>query len=80
MTYTFHIVVERDADEWRAYCPAFENYRASTGGETREAALTSRSSSPALLSWGGGAIPMEGKPTIPPSRRQHQRRNCKMRG
>jgi predicted RNase H-like HicB family nuclease len=40
MTYTFHIVVERDANEWRAYCPAFENYGASTGGETREEALT----------------------------------------
>jgi len=40
MTYTFHIVVERDTDEWRAYCPAFESYRASTGGETREEALT----------------------------------------
>lgn len=40
MTYTFHIAVERDADEWRAYCPAFASYRASIGGETREEALT----------------------------------------
>jgi len=40
MTYTFHIVVERDADEWRAFCPAFESYQASTGGKTREEALT----------------------------------------
>ena len=39
MTYTFHIAFERDADE-RHPCPAFENYRASTGGETREEALT----------------------------------------
>jgi predicted RNase H-like HicB family nuclease len=35
MTYTFHVVVKRDAHQWRAYCPAF-----STGGETREEALT----------------------------------------
>jgi hypothetical protein len=40
MTYTFHVVVDRGADEWRASCPALEHYRASTGGETREEALT----------------------------------------
>lgn len=40
MNYTFHVVVERDAHQWRAYCPAFESYEASTGGETREEALT----------------------------------------
>ena len=39
MTYTFHVVVERDAHQWRAYCPAFESYEASTGGQTREEAL-----------------------------------------
>ena len=26
MTYTFHVVVEREAHQWRAYCPAFESY------------------------------------------------------
>jgi predicted RNase H-like HicB family nuclease len=40
MIYTFHVVVERDAHQWRAYCPAFESYEASTVGETREEALT----------------------------------------
>lgn len=40
MNYTFHVVVERDAHQWRAYCPAFESYEASTRGETREEALT----------------------------------------
>jgi predicted RNase H-like HicB family nuclease len=40
MTYKFHVVVERHADEWRAHCPAFESYQGSTGGETREEALT----------------------------------------
>jgi hypothetical protein len=30
MTYTFHVVVEREAHQWRAYCPAFESYEAST--------------------------------------------------
>ncbi len=40
MTYTFHVVVERDAHQWRVYCPAFESYEASTRGETREEALT----------------------------------------
>jgi predicted RNase H-like HicB family nuclease len=40
MTYTFHVVVERDAHEWRAYCPAFQSHEASTGGETQEEALT----------------------------------------
>ncbi len=39
MTYTFHVVVEREAHQWRAYCPAFESYEASTGGQTREEAL-----------------------------------------
>jgi hypothetical protein len=28
MTYTFHVVVERDAHQGRAYCPAFESYEA----------------------------------------------------
>jgi predicted RNase H-like HicB family nuclease len=40
MTYTFHVVVQHDADEWHAYCPAFKSHRASTGGQTREEALT----------------------------------------
>jgi len=39
MTYTFHVVPEGYANEWRADCPAFENYRASIGGDTREEAL-----------------------------------------
>ena len=39
MTYTFHVVVEREAHQGRAYCPAFEGYEASTGGQTREEAL-----------------------------------------
>jgi len=38
-TFTFHVVVEREAHQWRAYCPAFESYEASTGGQTREEAL-----------------------------------------
>ena len=40
MNYAFKVVVERDADQWRAHCPAFESYEPSTGGETREEALT----------------------------------------
>jgi len=40
MTYTFHVVVQQDADEWHAYCPAFKSHQASTGGQTREEALT----------------------------------------
>jgi predicted RNase H-like HicB family nuclease len=40
MTYIFHVVVQQDAHEWHAYCPAFKSHRASTGGQTREEALT----------------------------------------
>ena len=39
MLLPFHVVVEREAHQWRAYCPAFESYEASTGGQTREEAL-----------------------------------------
>jgi len=39
MTYTFHVVVEREAHQWRASCPALESYEASTRGQPREEAL-----------------------------------------
>jgi predicted RNase H-like HicB family nuclease len=38
-TYTFKVVVERDEDRWRAYCPALEAQGAATWGHTREEAL-----------------------------------------
>jgi len=38
-TYTFKVVVERDEDRWRAYCPALEAQGAATWGYTREEAL-----------------------------------------
>ncbi len=37
-TYTFRVVVEPDEDRWHAYCPALEEYGASTWGTTREEA------------------------------------------
>lgn len=40
MTYMFHVGIEPDADQWRAYCSALESHAASTRGETREEALT----------------------------------------
>lgn len=38
-TYTFKVIVEADADRWHAYCPALEEYGASTWGNTAEEAL-----------------------------------------
>src|SRR5258708_31641132 len=38
-TYTFKVVVERDADRWHASCPALQQYGAATWGYTREEAL-----------------------------------------
>ena len=38
-TYTFKVVVERDADRWHAYCPALQQYGAATWGYAREEAL-----------------------------------------
>ena len=35
-TYSFRVVVEPDGDRWLAYCPAFENYAATTWGNTCE--------------------------------------------
>jgi predicted RNase H-like HicB family nuclease len=40
MTYTFHVVITREAGSWRAKCPALESYGATTRGNTREEALT----------------------------------------
>ena len=37
-TYTFRVVVEPDEDRWHAYCPALEQYGASTWGTTQEEA------------------------------------------
>src|SRR5882724_2012594 len=38
-TYTFKVVVEPDADRWHAYCPALQQYGASTWGYTPEEVL-----------------------------------------
>ncbi len=38
MTYTFKVVVEPDEDRWHAYCPALQEYGATTWGYTREEA------------------------------------------
>ncbi len=38
-TYTFKVVVEPDEDRWHAYCPALEQYGATTWGNTHEEAL-----------------------------------------
>ena len=38
-TYMFRVVVEPDEDRWVAYCPALEEYAATTWGYTREEAL-----------------------------------------
>ena len=38
-TYMFRVVVEPDEDRWLAYCPALEQYAATTWGNTREEAL-----------------------------------------
>jgi len=38
-TYTFKVVVEKDEDRWRAYCPALEAQGAATWGYTRDEAL-----------------------------------------
>jgi len=37
--YTFKVIIERDEDKWRAYCPILENKGASTWGETWEEAF-----------------------------------------
>ena len=38
-TYNFQVVVERDEDQWVAYCPALVEKGAATGGATREEAF-----------------------------------------
>ena len=38
-TYVFRVVVEPDEDRWHAYCPALEEYAASTWGYTEEEAF-----------------------------------------
>jgi len=38
-TYTFKVVAEPDEDRWHAYCPALEQYGATTWGNTHEEAL-----------------------------------------
>ena len=40
MSLTYHVIVERDNNGWRAVCPALREHGAVTGGETREEALT----------------------------------------
>ena len=40
MTRTYHVMVERDDEAWRAVCPSLRDHGAVTGGETREEALT----------------------------------------
>jgi predicted RNase H-like HicB family nuclease len=37
--YSFKVVVELDDDRWHAYCPALEQYGASTWGSTEEEAF-----------------------------------------
>lgn len=36
---TYRIIVEREDDRWRAYCPALESKGASTWGRSREEAV-----------------------------------------
>ena len=38
-TYTFKVVVEPDEDRWHAFCPALQQYGASTWGLTRQEAV-----------------------------------------
>src|ERR1039457_3049064 len=38
-TYSFKVVVEPDDDRWHAYCPALQQYGASTWGNTEEEAF-----------------------------------------
>ena len=38
-TYSFKVVLERDGDGWRAYCPALEQIGGATWGKTREETL-----------------------------------------
>src|ERR1035441_10679353 len=38
-TYSFKVVVEPDDDRWHAYCPALQQYGASTWGNTEEGAF-----------------------------------------
>ena len=38
-TYVFRVVVEPDEGRWHAYCPALEEYAASTWGYTEEEAF-----------------------------------------
>jgi len=38
-TYTFKVVAEPDEDRWHAYCPALEQYGATTWGNSHEEAL-----------------------------------------
>jgi len=38
-TYSFKVVVEPDDDRWHSYCPALEQYGASTWGNTEQEAF-----------------------------------------
>jgi predicted RNase H-like HicB family nuclease len=38
-TYSFKVVLEPDDDRWHSYCPALEQYGASTWGATEEEAF-----------------------------------------
>jgi predicted RNase H-like HicB family nuclease len=38
-TYSFKVVVEPDDDRWHAYCPALEQYGASTWGNSEAEAF-----------------------------------------
>ena len=38
-TYSFKVVVEPDDDRWHSYCPALEQYGASSWGNTEEEAF-----------------------------------------
>ena len=38
-SYVFRVVVEPDEDRWFAYCPALQEYAATTWGYTRDEAL-----------------------------------------
>ncbi len=40
MTRTYHVMVERDDEAWRAVCPSLRDHGAVTGGKNREEALT----------------------------------------
>jgi hypothetical protein len=39
MKYVFHIVLEKGGEGWRAVCPAFLQYGAITGGQTKDEAF-----------------------------------------